>query len=194
MGRLQELVRGLRQAPAPVVAAAPGMALGGGAELLFACDLVVAHSELLLGLVEFNVGLIPAGGGCTAMLQRWLTPLMRRCPDADATPPLKRLFTHLLDAEMLVAAAPETRERGLLRPSDRVLMKRDHLLHKAKRTALFLAEGYRPPRPEPVYAAGRHAYEVMLAQVDEMVDAGRHEYGGCANRPAPGLRPVRWRA
>ncbi|MCY3946885.1 MAG: 3-hydroxyacyl-CoA dehydrogenase/enoyl-CoA hydratase family protein [Anaerolineaceae bacterium] len=169
---LQELVRGLRQAPAPVVAAAQGMALGGGAELLFACDRIVAHSELLLGLVEFNVGLIPAGGGCTAMLQRWLIPLMRNCPDADATPLLKRLFTHLLDAEMLVAAAPETRERLLLRPVDRVLMKRAHLLYEAKRAALHLADGYRAPRLEAVYAAGRQVYEVLLGQVEGMVAAG----------------------
>ena len=166
VGRLQELVRGLRRAPAPVVAAAQGMALGGGAELLFACDVVVAHSELLLGLVEFNVGLIPAGGGCTVMLQRRLTPLLRSCPDTDATPPLQRLFRHLLDAEMVVAAAPETRERRLLRPDDRVVMKRAHLLHEAKREALRLAEGYRAPRPEPVYAAGRRAYEAMLEQVE----------------------------
>ncbi len=169
---LQGLVRGLRRAPAPVVSAAPGMALGGGAELLFACDVVVAHSELLLGLVEFNVGLIPAGGGCTAMLQRWLTPLMRGCPDADATPLLKQLFTRLLDADMIVAAATEARERRLLRPSDRVLMKRAHLLHEAKRAALHLAEGYRAPRPEAVYAAGRKAYEVLLEVVEAMVNAG----------------------
>ncbi len=169
---LQGLVRGFRQAPAPVVAAAPGMALGGGAELLLACDRVVAHSELLLGLVEFNVGLIPAGGGCTAMLQRWLTPLMRSSPDADVLPLLKRLFKRLLDAEMIVAAAPEARERQLLRPSDRVLMKRAHLLHEAKQAALRLAEGYRAPRPEPVYAAGQKACEALLEQVEGLVDAG----------------------
>ena len=74
--RLQQLALGLRQAPVPVVAAAQGMALGGGMELLLAANQVVAHSELQIGLVEFNVGLIPAGGGCTALLQRCLTPLV----------------------------------------------------------------------------------------------------------------------
>ena len=39
-------------------------------------------------------------------------------------------------------------------PQDRVLMKRAHLLHEAKRSALFLADGYRAPQPQPVYAAG----------------------------------------
>ncbi|MCE2489306.1 MAG: 3-hydroxyacyl-CoA dehydrogenase/enoyl-CoA hydratase family protein [Anaerolineae bacterium] len=170
--RLQQLVRGLRRAPVPVVAAAPGMALGGGAELLFACDRVVAHGELLVGLVEFNVGLIPAGGGCTAMLQRWLTPLLQRCPDADALPLLQRLVTQLLEAEMLPAAAPETRERLLLRPADRVLMKRSHLLYEAKRRALCLADVYSVPHPEPVYAAGREAYEALLTTIGHKVAAG----------------------
>lgn len=172
VANLQRLVRGLRLAPAPVVAAAQGMALGGGAELLLACDRVVAHGELLLGLVEFNVGLIPAGGGTTTMLQRWLTPVMQRSPQADATALLEPLFAHLLAAEMLPAAAAESRERLLLRPADRVILKRAHLLHEAQRAALHLADGYRAPRPEPVYAAGRAACAALLEQTQEMADAG----------------------
>ena len=172
IGRFQQLTRRLRQAPVPVVAAAPGMALGGGAELLFACDSVVAHSELLSGLVEFNVGLIPAGGGCMTMLQRWLSSLLQSCPDADALPLLQQLFAHLLAADMVAAAAPEARHRRLLRPQDHVLMKRAHLLHEAQRRALYLADGYRARRPEPVYAGGKPAYEALLAQVGELQAAG----------------------
>ncbi len=170
--RFQRLTRRLRQAPVPVVAAAPGMALGGGAELLFACDSVVAHSELQSGLVEFNVGLIPAGGGCTTMLQRWLSPLMKSCPDADALPALQQLFAQLLAADMVVAAAPEARRQRLLGPRDVVMMKRAHLLHEAQRRALYLADGYRARRPEPVYAAGKCALEAMLEQVGELQTAG----------------------
>lgn len=170
--RFQRLTRRLRQAPVPVVAAAPGMALGGAAELLFACDSVVAHSELLLGLVEFNVGLVPAGGGCTTMLQRWLSPLLQRCPDADPLPMLQQLFAQLLAADMVVAAAPEARLQGLLGSHDRVLMKRAHLLHEARRRALYLADGYRAPRPQSVYAGGRRVYEALLAQVGELRAAG----------------------
>ena len=151
---LQQLALGLRQAPVPVVAAAAGMALGGGMELLLAADRVVAHSELQFGLVEFNVGLIPSGGGCATLLQRHLTPLLRSSPEADVLPPLQRLFAQLLDANVVTAATQEARDQGLLRPQDRVLMKRAHLLHEAKRSALFLADGYRAPQPQPVYAAG----------------------------------------
>lgn len=171
--RFQQLVRALRRAPVPVVAAAAGLALGGGAELLLAADRVIAHSELRLGLVEFNVGLIPAGGGCTALLQRHLTPLLRSVPEADALPVLRRLFTQLLDADMPVAATQEARDRRLLLPRDRVLLQRAHLLHEAKRHALFLAEGYHPPSAEPVHAAGQGAYDALLAQVDGLQAAGR---------------------
>ena len=69
-------------------------------------------------------------------------------------PHLQRLFKQLLAAGMVTAAAPEARDQHLLRPQDRVLMKRAHLLHEAKRSALCLADGYRAPQPEPVYAAG----------------------------------------
>ena len=58
---------------------------------------------------------------------------------------------------MVTAATQEARDQHLLRPQDRVLMKRAHLLHEAKRSALFLADGYRAPQPQPVYAAGRAA-------------------------------------
>ena len=182
--RLQQLALALRQAPVPVVAAAAGMALGGGNELLLAANQVVAHSELQIGLVEFNVGLIPAGGGCTALLQRCLTPLLRSCPEADVLPHLQRLFAQLLEANMVTAAAPEARDQHLLRAQGRVLMKRAHLLHEAKRTALFLADGYRAPQPEPVYAAGAAAYEALLAQVEALVAAGTCSAGTRRSRGA----------
>jgi enoyl-CoA hydratase/carnithine racemase len=49
----------------PVVGATQGLALGGGFELLLACDFLVAplHDEPLFGLPEVNLGLLPGGGG-----------------------------------------------------------------------------------------------------------------------------------
>lgn len=57
----------------PVVAAVNGYALGGGFEMVLACDLVVARRGARMGLPEVNLGLIPGGGG-TQRLARKIGP------------------------------------------------------------------------------------------------------------------------
>jgi enoyl-CoA hydratase/carnithine racemase len=47
----------------PVIAAVQGFALGGGFELILACDLVVVSENARLGLPEPKLGLAPGGGG-----------------------------------------------------------------------------------------------------------------------------------
>ena len=47
----------------PVLAAAEGLALGGGMEILFCCDLIVASTNLRLGLPEVKRGVLPTSGG-----------------------------------------------------------------------------------------------------------------------------------
>jgi enoyl-CoA hydratase len=47
----------------PVIAAVQGFALGGGFELVLACDLVVAADNARFGLPEPKLGLAPGGGG-----------------------------------------------------------------------------------------------------------------------------------
>jgi enoyl-CoA hydratase/carnithine racemase len=47
----------------PVIAAVQGFALGGGFELVLACDLVVAADNARFGLPEPKLGLVPGGGG-----------------------------------------------------------------------------------------------------------------------------------
>jgi enoyl-CoA hydratase len=47
----------------PVIAAVQGFALGGGFELVLACDLVIAAENARFGLPEPKLGLAPGGGG-----------------------------------------------------------------------------------------------------------------------------------
>lgn len=47
----------------PLIAAVEGFALGGGMEIVMACDLVVAASDARFGLPEVRIGLLPTCGG-----------------------------------------------------------------------------------------------------------------------------------
>jgi enoyl-CoA hydratase len=49
----------------PVIAAMRGVVVGGGMELMLACDLRVAGESSQFGLLEVRRGLIPAAGGVT---------------------------------------------------------------------------------------------------------------------------------
>jgi methylglutaconyl-CoA hydratase len=58
--RLSAMLRSIRECPHYVVARVQGTALGGGAGLLAACDLVIASSEAVFGFTEARLGILPA--------------------------------------------------------------------------------------------------------------------------------------
>lgn len=64
-----------RALPIPVIAALNGPAVGGGAEIALACDMVVASPEASLVFPEVQRGLLPAAGG-PLRLPRLLPPGM----------------------------------------------------------------------------------------------------------------------
>jgi enoyl-CoA hydratase len=49
--------------PKPIIAAVNGAAVGGGLELVMACDVAIAAEHARFGLPEVKRGLFPAGGG-----------------------------------------------------------------------------------------------------------------------------------
>jgi 2-(1,2-epoxy-1,2-dihydrophenyl)acetyl-CoA isomerase len=56
------IIAGVRRLEKPVVAAVNGPAVGIGASLAFACDLVLAADSAFFGLAFVNIGLMPDGG------------------------------------------------------------------------------------------------------------------------------------
>ena len=56
----------------PIIAAVNGLCLGGGAEIVAACDLAIASDNAEFGLVEPRVGLAALGGGALQRLAREL--------------------------------------------------------------------------------------------------------------------------
>jgi methylglutaconyl-CoA hydratase len=66
--RLGELYIAMRRHPRPIVAAVQGRALGGGAGIATACDLILAAESAQFGYPEVKLGFIPAI--VTTMLRR----------------------------------------------------------------------------------------------------------------------------
>jgi 2-(1,2-epoxy-1,2-dihydrophenyl)acetyl-CoA isomerase len=60
--RYNPLIRAIRAAPQPVIAAVNGVAAGAGASLAFACDLRIAAARASFVLAFGRVGLIPDSG------------------------------------------------------------------------------------------------------------------------------------
>lgn len=66
----QKLMNVLEALPVPVIAAVSGPALGGGCELVLACDLAVCTTEATFGQIEANGGVVPAFGGTWRLARR----------------------------------------------------------------------------------------------------------------------------
>jgi 3-hydroxyacyl-CoA dehydrogenase len=164
---LQTATFNLRHAPKPVVTAPHQMALGGGVEMAMAGWEAVADHESYMGLVEFGVGLIPAGGGCKEVLRRKVNPVMRAA-NADVLPVLQEAFEQIALAKVGTSAW-EAKQLGYLAPNDTIVMNSDHRLATAKQRALQLvASGTRPPETETVYAAGRDALYALKLGVKSL--------------------------
>ncbi len=94
--RLADVLLAIRRHPRPVVAAVQGRALGGGAGIATACDLILAAESAAIGYPEVKIGFVPAIVG--ALLRRSVSE--------------KRMFELLAGGEPV--AAPEAKAIGLI--------------------------------------------------------------------------------
>lgn len=122
----------------PVIAAVNGLCLGGGVEILAACDLAVADANAQFGLPEPRVGLAALGGGALQRLARqmpmkdamWLVLTGERIDAEEArriglvnrvVPPGEALAAAQALARSLLACAPlalEASKQVLLRSAE----------------------------------------------------------------------------
>ncbi len=175
VSKFQRTTTRLRDASVPVVAAAQGLALGGGCEFLMYCDHVVAALETYVGLVEVGVGLLPAGGGCSALAQR----AAREAVDGDVSRHLKPAFEAVAMGKVAKSAF-EAQDMGLLRRSDTVILNPNELLYVALQWARALAEsGYRPSLESAVPVAGRTGianFQTMMVNMKAGGFISEHDY------------------
>jgi 3-hydroxyacyl-CoA dehydrogenase len=168
---LQASLQKLKYSRVPVVAAPFQYTLGGAAEVAMAADACQAHAETYMGLVEVGVGLIPAGGGCLRMVERF-TDDAARVKGVDLLPFIGEASLQVATAKV-ATSADEAKKLRFLRQTDGISLNRAELLYAAKWRALGMARsGYRAPRPGVHTAVGYDAARTIGARIWGMVEGG----------------------
>ena len=125
----QETCKHLKYSKYPVISAPSGLTLGGGFEVMVQSNFVASHTNIVVGLVETIVGLIPAGGGCKEMLARWLDT-----DEAKKDPNFAPLKVFDIIGYGKTATSPvEAEPLKYLRPNDKKIMNRNSLLEVSKK-------------------------------------------------------------
>lgn len=90
---MRDACDGLAALPSLVIAAVEGAALGGGAELLTACDLVYAAPDAKIGFIQAAMGVSPGFGGAARLARqvgsRRAVDLLTRARPIDAAEALR---------------------------------------------------------------------------------------------------------
>lgn len=170
---MQDTMQKLRFAPFPVVAAPFGFVLGGGYEVVGACDLIVASSESYIGLVELGVGLIPGAGGNLRMLSNW-----KGKKGIQASNKAFEVISQPLPGKGISLSGQQAKSLGYLRDNDKIVMNRDHLLYVAKEEVLSLSNDYMAPEMETfrlLGSSGRIALELAVKGIHKAGKISDHD-------------------
>ena len=159
----QETCKTLKYSKHPVVSAPSGLTLGGGFEVLVQSNFVASHTNIVIGLVETMVGLVPAGGGCKEMLWRWFqTEEAKKDPDFA---PLKvfDIIGYGKTATSPVEAVP----LKYLRPNDKTIMNRNGLFSVSKKI-IEDNKDFKPPLECSFNLSGKPLKEKMIKVLEKL--------------------------
>ncbi len=163
----QETAMRVRYSGIPVIVAPHGMTFGGGCEITLHADKVVAAAETYIGLVEFGVGLIPAGGGTKEMVLRTSDNLVKG--DVEINRYTETFMT--IATAKVATSAYEAFKLGFLKEGrDIVVLNKDRQIATAKRYALQMAQdGYvKPIKRNDIKVLGQEILGTFMVGADSM--------------------------
>jgi len=159
----QETCKHLKYSDHPVISAPSGLVLGGGEEVAIQSNFVVSHTNIVMGLVETLVGLVPAGGGCKEVLWRWLqTEEAKRDPDYA---PLK--VFNIIGYATTATSPIEAEPLKFLRPEDKKVMNRNSLF-EVSRKIIEKNKDFKPPKKSTFNLSGKPLKEKMIKILEKL--------------------------
>ena len=171
----QDTCKTLKYSKYPVVSAPSGLTLGGGFEVLVQSNFVASHTNLVIGLVETIVGLVPAGGGCKEMLWRW-----SQTEEAKSDPDYAPLKVFDIIGYAKTATSPiEAEPLKYLRPEDKKIMNRNSLFEEAK-NLINQNTDFVPPEECKFKLSGKPLKDKMIKVLEKLynekiiLDHGMH--------------------
>ena len=159
----QETCKHLKYSKYPVISAPSGLTLGGGFEVLVQSNFVASHTNIVVGLVETIVGLIPAGGGCKEMLWRW-----SQTNEAKKDPDFAPLQVFNIIGYAKTATSPvEAEPLKYLKPEDKKIMNRNSLFSASKKI-LEDNKDFKAPNECTFNLSGKPLKEKMIKILEKL--------------------------
>jgi len=147
-----------------VISAPSGLALGGGEEVCIQSDYVVAHTNIVMGLVETLVGLIPAGGGTKELLWRW-TQTQEAKKDPDFAP--QKVFD-IIGYGKTATSPVEAVPFKFLLEKDKSIMNRNKLLSVSQDLINEKKNGYKPPKKQTFKLSGDQVRDKIFQTLENL--------------------------
>ena len=159
----QDTCKHLKYSDHPVISAPSGLVLGGGEEVAIQSNFVVSHTNIVMGLVETGVGLVPAGGGCKEVLWRWSqTEEAKKDPDYA---PLK--VFNIIGYAKTATSTVEAEPLKFLKPEDKKIMNRNSLFEVSKKL-IDENRKFTPPKECLFNLSGKPLKEKMIKILEKL--------------------------